>query len=269
METRINIALHRQRIIFNVVALLIVIAVNVLANTSKLNNKSTGELSDKYPNLFVPAGITFSVWGLIYLALLGFAAYQLWLAFSKGHGLELEAFVSRMKGWFLLNCFGNASWLFAWHYELLPLSLFFMLLIVFSLIMIHRNFRIAHSGASPREKLFIHFPFGIYLGWISIATIANITVLMISVGWPGFGFSDLTWTVSMMCLGTLLALFMVLRFNNIYYGLVCIWAFYGIMLKRDGAAGPDSAVVVSAGTVVIAVLGLAVLLQLLRKKAIV
>lgn len=268
MEMLINISRHRQRVIFNVLALLIVIAVNALAGAGRLNYKSTGELSEKYPNLFVPAGITFSVWGLIYLALLGFTAYQLWLAFSKGHHLELEAFISRMRGWFLLNCLGNASWLFAWHYEMLPLSLLFMLVILFSLIMIHRNFRIAHSGASTREKLFIHFPFGIYLGWISIATIANITALLVSVQWQGFGISELTWTVAMMCVGTLLALWMILRFNNIYYGLVCIWAFYGIVLKREAAAGADSAIVVSTGTIIIAVLALTVLLQLLRRKTI-
>jgi hypothetical protein len=269
METIINIPRYRQRIIFNVVGLLIVLAVNVLANSRKLNNTSIGELSAQYPNLFVPADVTFSIWGLIYLALLGSAAYQLWLAFTKGHQLELEAFVRRMQGWFLLNCLGNASWLFAWHYEKLPLTLVFMLMIIVSLVMIHKRFRIAHSGASPREKLFIHFPFGIYLGWISIATIANVTVFLVSVGLPGFGLSDLTWTVSMMCLGTVLALFMILRFNNIYYGLACIWAFYGVVLKRDASAGPDSEIVVSTGTIVIAVLGLAVLLQLLRKKAIV
>ncbi|GEP98619.1 hypothetical protein [Chitinophaga cymbidii] len=269
METIINIPRYRQRIIFNVVGLLIVIAVNVLSSTGRLNNKTAGELSEKYPNLFVPAGVTFSIWGLIYLALAGFAAYQLWLAFSRDHELELEAFVRRMRGWFLLNCLGNTCWLFAWHYEWLPLSMFFMLVIIVSLIMIHRNFRIAHSGASPREKLFIHFPFGVYFGWISIATIANVTVLLISLGIPGFGLSGLTWTVSMMCLGTVLALFMILRFNNIYYGLACIWAFYGIVLKQDAAAGTDPAIVVSTGTIVIAVLGLAVLLQLLRKKAIV
>lgn len=268
METIINIARQRQRIIFNVVGLLIVIVVNALASTGNLNNRTPGELSDKYPNLFVPAGITFSIWGLIYLGLIGFAAYQLWLAFSKEHGLELDAFIARMRGWFLLNCLGNACWLFAWHYEMVPLSFFFMLVILYSLIMIHIRFRIGHPGASLREKMFIHFPFGIYLGWISIASLANLTVLLIALGIPNFGLADVTWAVAMMCVGTLLAIYMVFRQNNIYYALVCLWAFYGIVMKRDSESSSDAAIIVATGTIIMAVLGLSIILQLLRKKVI-
>lgn len=262
METRRSIPHYRQQASFNLIGLLVVIVVNIMANTGALNGKKTGEISDQYPNLFTPAGITFSIWGLIYLGLLAFTGYQLWLAFSKGHETELEAFQLRMKGWFLLNCLGNASWLFAWHYNMMLLSVVLMLVILYSLVMIHRKFRIAHPGAGWREKLFIHVPFGIYLGWISIATIANITVLLVSLNWQGAG--TVAWAGAMMGLGTLPALYVNFRYNNIYYTLVNIWAFYGIVLKTESTAGNGSAVIISAGTILIAVLALAIILQILR-----
>lgn len=266
METRMSIPHFRQQTSFNLIALLVVIGVNVLANTSTLNGRTTGEISRQYPNLFTPANITFSVWGLIYLGLLAFAVYQLWLSFSKGHEAELSAFIVRMKYWFLLNCLGNACWLFAWHYELIWLSLLLILLVLYTLAKIHSAFRIAHPGAPRREKIFIHFPFGIYFGWISIATIANIFVFLTSIGWTGWGVSQVAWTIIGMIVGTLAALFMIFRHNNVWYGLVCIWGFYGIILKREAALTRDSPTIIAAGTLVIAVLVLSVLMQLLRKR---
>ncbi|RPD39683.1 tryptophan-rich sensory protein [Chitinophaga barathri] len=266
METRMSIPHYRQQTSFNLIALLVVIGVNVMANTATLNGRTTGEISKQYPNLFTPADITFSIWSIIYLGLLGFAGYQLWLSFTKGHEAELSAFIVRMKYWFLLNCLGNACWLFAWHYDQIWLSLLFMFMILFTLGKIHSNFRIAHPGAPLREKIFIHFPFGIYLGWISIATIANIFAFLVSVGWTGWGLSQVTWAVTGMIIGTLAALFMIFRHNNTSYVLVCIWAFYGIILKQEATLTRDSPPIIAAGTVIIAVLALSVLMQLLRKR---
>lgn len=266
METRMSIPHFRQQTSFNLIALLVTIGVNVMANTSTLNGLTTGEISKQYPNLFTPANVTFSVWSLIYLSLLAFAGYQLWLSFSKGHETELSAFIVRMKYWFLLNCLGNACWLFAWHYNLIWLSLLFMFLILFTLGKISANFRIAHPGAPLREKIFIHFPFGIYLGWISIATLANIFAFLASIGWSGWGVSQVAWTIVGMIIGTLAALFMIFRHNNLWYGLMCVWGFYGIILKREAELTRDAPPIIAAGTLVIAVLLLSVLMQLLRKR---
>ncbi|RPE08223.1 tryptophan-rich sensory protein [Chitinophaga lutea] len=264
MAPRRTIPHYRQQSSFNLIALIVAIGVNVMANIGTLNGATTGEISAQYPNLFTPAGITFSIWSVIYLALLGFAGYQLWLAFSKGHEAELDAFQVRMKGWFLLNCLGNACWLFAWHYRAITLSLFFMLIILYSLAAIHRNFQIAHPGAGRKEKLFIHLPFGLYFGWISIATLANLTAWTVALGFNGI--PPVAWTLAMMMIGLLVALFMILRYNNIYFGLVNVWAFYGIVLKREAEGGRESAPIIAAATVVIALLALALILQILRKR---
>ncbi|WP_343703152.1 hypothetical protein [Chitinophaga sp.] len=264
METRRSIPHYRQQASFNLIGLLVVLGVNVMANTGALNGRTTGEVSALYPNLFTPAGVTFSIWGVIYLGLLAFTSYQLWLAFSRGHLPELEAFHIRMKGWFLLNCLGNASWLFAWHYNAIWLSVLLMLFILYTLVIIHRNFRIAHPGAGLREKLFIHVPFGLYFGWISVATLANISAWVAAAGWNRI--SPVAWALAMMTIGTLVALFMIFRFNNVYFGLANLWAFYGIVLKREAEGGRESAPIVAAATIIIAVLALALLLQILRRR---
>ncbi|WP_341836075.1 hypothetical protein WJU16_24965 [Chitinophaga pollutisoli] len=269
METRMSIPHFRQQAFFNLIALLVVIGVNIMANTATLNGHTTGEVSDMYPNLFTPAGITFSIWSVIYLGLLAFAGYQLWIAFAPGREGELTSLMVRMGPWFLLNCLGNACWLFAWHYELIGISLLLMIFILYTLVRIHARFRIADPKAPLAEKTFLFFPFGVYFGWITIALFANLTIWGLAMGWNVYGVGGVYWTLLCMILGTLAALLMVFRFNNIWYGLTGIWAYYGIILKRDAVASPDSPPIVAAGTIIMAVLALSILMQLLRKRPLV
>lgn len=266
METRMSIPHFRQQAFFNLVALLVVIGVNVMANTATLNGRTTGEISGLYPNLFTPAGVTFSIWSVIYLGLLAFAGYQLWLAFAPGREAELARMMARMGPWFLLSCLANACWLFAWHYELIWLSVLLMIFLLFTLVRIHARFRIADPAAPLAEKAFVFFPFGVYFGWVTIALLANVTALGVGMGWNGYGVGGVYWSIGCMILGTLAGLFMIFRFNNVWYGLTGVWAFYGIILKRDAVASPDSPPIVAAGTIIMAVLALSVLMQLLRKR---
>ncbi|MCK7539401.1 MAG: tryptophan-rich sensory protein [Marinilabiliales bacterium] len=147
---------------------------NYLANALPLNGKTTGELSDAYPNLFVPAGVTFSIWGVIYTMLVIFCVVQ----FTTSQ----QAVISRMGWIFGISCIFNALWIVAWHYGRLPMSLILMLGLLVSLIWINIFIKDMPYG-------FFKAAFGIYLGWICIATIANVTALMVNYGWGGFGIS--------------------------------------------------------------------------------
>ncbi|MET6997156.1 hypothetical protein [Chitinophaga defluvii] len=258
--------LYKNKSVFNTIGLIIVIAINMLAVLLPINGKSTGQIADQYPNLFTPAGITFSIWSVIYLSLLAFIIYQLWLAFSGRRPEELKHFMTRMKGWWLISCLANSCWLLAWHYELLPLSMCLMLLLLFSLLIIHRNFNISRTPAHTHEKLFIQLPFSLYLGWISIATLANITALMVYYGWDGAGISQVNWAVLMIGIGTLLSLIMILRRNNITYALVSIWAFYGILLKREQADVMEESPVIHASIIAMGVIAVGISWQLYRRK---
>lgn len=194
------------------------VVMNYLANALPLNGKTTGALSDAYPNLFVPAGVTFSIWGVIYILLVTFCVIQ----FTTSH----QAVISRLGWLFGLSCIFNALWIVAWHYERLPMSLILMLGLLVSLIWINIFIRDLPAG-------FIKAAFGIYLGWICIATIANVTALLVNYGWGGLGISEETWTIIMIAAGTLIVSLTLWRLDNPFIGLSVVWAFAGIMIKRQ------------------------------------
>jgi hypothetical protein len=221
-----------------------VIVVNALANLNLINNKNTGDVSDKYDNLFIPAGFTFAIWGVIYLALLAFIVFQLWMAF-RGELSSLELFMERLRGWWLISCMANSCWLFAWHYELLPLTVLLMIALLVCLLAIHLNFNIAlpHLPVSTAEKLFVHLPFSLYLGWICIATVANIAAFLVYLGWNGM---SIPGTIFLILLCTVASTLLIIRRHNIVVGLVAIWALYGVIVKRQSLGGSAEVPVVSA-----------------------
>src|SRR4030066_1943707 len=164
--------------LLNLIGLLAVIAVNAMATLLPLNNITTGELSDKYPNLFVPAGITFSIWGVIYLLLILFIIYQFIVAFRKS--TEERGIFEKIGILFFLSCGFNIAWILAWHYELVWLSLIIMVLLLLSLIFIYIRLGTGRTGIKNYEKVFVNIPFSIYLGWITILTIANVTAYLVN-----------------------------------------------------------------------------------------
>ena len=202
----------------NILFFAAMIVMNYLANALPLNGKTTGQLSDAYPNLFVPAGVTFSIWGVIYILLLIFCVVQ----FTTSH----QDVIWRIGWLFGITCIFNALWIVAWHYERLPLSLILMLGLLVSLIWINIFIKDMPAGLFKAA-------FGIYLGWICIATIANVTALLVSYGWGGFGISEETWTIIMIIVGTLLVASAIWRLDNPFIGLAVVWAFIGIMIKRQ------------------------------------
>ncbi len=214
----------------NFSAVVLTIVVNGLANALPLNNKYTGELSDSYPNLFVPAGITFAIWGLIYLLLVCFAVYQIRDVFSKeSHKMS---FLYDIGIFFMIASAGNIAWIFFWHYEMVGLSLVAMLVLLVSLILIYQRLDIGRTRVSRIEKACVHIPMSVYLGWITVATIANVTALLVSVGWGGFGIIEEVWTIAVLVVATLITLIMVFYRHDWAYGLVVVWALLGIVIKR-------------------------------------
>ncbi|DAC73388.1 MAG TPA: hypothetical protein DSN98_00455 [Thermoplasmata archaeon] len=214
----------------NILAMIITIIVNALAVILPLNGKTTAYLSDKYPNLFVPAGLTFSIWGIIYILWVVFAVYQARDLFRK-EALEMP-FLHQITFLFILSCVANSAWIFLWHYEYVGLSLLMMIILLLSLIAIYLRLNIGKSNVSIAEKLCVHVPFSVYLGWITIATIANVTALLVSVKWDGFGIDPLTWTIIIIAIGTLLTALMLALRKDIAFSLVVLWAFFGIWMKR-------------------------------------
>lgn len=223
------------------------IIMNYLANALPINNVTTGELSDSYPNLFVPAGITFSIWGVIYLLLAVYCIIQF-------TGQAQEAVTK--TGWlFAVTCILNALWILTWHYKQLPLSLLVMVALLVTLILININIRNLPNGL-------IKASFGIYLGWICIAAIANVTTLLVHYGWNGSGISEEIWAVIMICTGALIVSFAIYNLNNPYIGLSVIWAFIGISIKRQA----DFRLIMLTAILALVLVGVFTLIGFLRKQ---
>ncbi len=241
------------------------VVVNALANILPVNNITTGELSDLYPNLFVPAGLTFAIWGLIYVLLGIFVIYP--LIPSARRDAQKVDFVRRIGPLFFISCIANIGWIFAWHYQILPLSLVLMLILLGCLLAIYLRLNVGKSEATKAERYFVHLPFSVYLGWITIATIANVTALLVNVNWNTWGFGQQFWAVAVIIVGIAIALSVLFTRKDIFYCLVVDWALLGILLKRlSDASMPDRSVV--AVTIVgVALVTACVIAQLIRKRA--
>lgn len=206
----------------------VMVTINALANTLPINNQTTGGVSDAYGNLFAPAGLTFAIWGLIYLLLLGYTIYQ-FIAKNK------EDLIKKINIYFIISSLSNAAWIFAWHYDQIILTILLMAVILFCLIQTANLLR--KEKFSLTEGLFLSVPFSVYFGWITVATIANLTVFLVSLNWNGFGIAEYIWTVIVLIAGVAIGVSRTLYDKKIAYVLVLIWAYIGILIKHTSTSG--------------------------------
>ncbi|MDG2154320.1 MAG: tryptophan-rich sensory protein [Gammaproteobacteria bacterium] len=215
----------------NILAFIGVLVVNGMANGIPLGGQTTGEISAKYPALFTPSGFTFSIWGLIYLALTAFIVYQ---ALPSQRSNERIAAVSH---YFKLSCLANAAWIFVWHFDLLGFSLLLMLVILGSLMALYRGLGIVDKTAPVVERMLVQWPFSLYLGWISVATIANFSAVQIGWGFDEILFGAVLWTQIKLALAGAISATVLLHRDDVIFVLVVAWAAFGISVKQ--AATPD------------------------------
>lgn len=228
------------RRLLNVVAAAATIAINFLANALPLGGQTTGEISDRFPVYFVPAGYVFSIWGLIYLGMAAFSIYQV----LPGQGRNSR--VSGIGNLFFISCVANSAWIVLWHYELLYGTLAVMLLLLLSLIAIYLRLGIGRAKVLTAEKWLVDIPFSVYLSWIAVATIANATVVLYDSGWSGWGLSSEAWTVIMLVAAALIACLVAISREDLAYTLVAIWALVGIAVKNSTTPAIATAALASA-----------------------
>lgn len=243
----------------NIIAFALTVLVNGLAgSTTILGGKLTAEISDANPTLITPAGYVFSIWGVIYILLGTFVVFQA-LPSQK------EKNYHERIGWlFVFSSLLNIAWLFLWQFEYLDLSVILMFLLLAALIAIYLRLNIGKSTVPLRERLAVHVPFSVYLGWITIASIANVTVTLVSVEWDGFGIRQETWAFLIVIIALLITLLVVATRKDLAYGLVVVWALLGIAVKQSGDQNIVTTTEISAVVIVIA-LALSILIPRLRR----
>lgn len=212
------------------------LAVNALANILPFNDITTGEVSDLYRTLFAPAPVTFAIWGVIYLLLGFFVIYQLGL--TAGSRRSASKVTVDLGSLFLVGSVANMAWIYFWHYQELALTLLFMVVLLVSLIGINLKLGDSKRERSGMASLCVDLPFSIYLGWVSVATIANVSAFLVSIDWNGYGLSPELWTALVMVVAVVLGVIFLGRRQDYAYALVVVWAFAGIYLQhRDYWAG--------------------------------
>lgn len=212
----------------NILAFALTVLVNSLAgSTTILGGKLTAAISDAYPTLITPAGYVFSIWGIIYILLGVFVVFQ---ALPNHKGSDYHGKI----GWlFVLSSLFNIVWLFLWQFEYLIFSVAIMFLLLASLIAVYLRLKIGKSAATFREKLAVHMPFSVYLGWITIASIANVSVMLVSLNWDGFGVSAESWATLVIIVALIITLLIIATRRDVAYALVIIWALVGIAVKQS------------------------------------
>ncbi len=245
------------RHVLNIVAFVAVVVINTLANTLPLNGLSTGEISDSYPSLFTPAGYVFAIWGLIYLLLGVFVVYQ--ALPTQRDNLRLE----RLGYLFVISCGFNIAWLFSWHYQQIVLSMLLMLGLLATLILIYQRLGIGQGEVSRGESLAVRLPFSVYLGWITVATVANSSVFLLELGVRG-GWAAPFWAFVALTAAALIGLTVLRRRGDLAFVGVLIWAFLGIAARQWGG----ESLLVLAAVAAAAFLGYAVLQRVRSPEAV-
>ena len=209
-----------------IVATLGTIAVNIMATSLPINGLPTGEISDRYPTLFTPAGYVFAIWGVIYLGMLAYMVFQ---------ALPSQRTNPRLRsiGWpYVLSGLANSVWIFLWHYLQFGWSVLVILVLLASLALIYARLWPTRSQVGRGEWWSTHLTFSIYLGWVSVATVANVSVFLTAAGWNGGGIAPELWTVIMLSIAGVLGLFFGLRLRDAAYALVLVWSFAGIYVNQ-------------------------------------
>lgn len=234
--------------VINIVAYIVTVLVNGLAgSTTVLGGVTSADVSDMYPTLVTPAGFTFAIWGIIYALLTLFVIYQ---ALPSNRN---KPFIEKVGIFFALSSACNICWLFLWHYNFISVSLILMLGLLACLIMIHRRLDIGKTMGSVKEWAFVQLPFSVYLGWISIATIANVSVALTAAGWDGFGIASETWAVLIIAVAVVLSLAMLLLRKDVAFNLVVVWALFGILSNQSAYDNIVLACEVAIGVILFAV----------------
>lgn len=221
-----------MKIILTWICFIGVIAVNALANILPINGYNTGQISAFYPNAFVPAGFTFSIWGVIYTLLLTYTIAYTFFTMQRNAPKSVIEFIDKVHSFYLLTCVLNMAWVIAWHYLQIEVSVIIMYLFLVTLIQLFLKSRPALNLLTDTQQFLLNTPFMVYLGWIAVATIANSTALLVAYQWSGFGIDPVYWSAIMIGIATFIGIVFIRKYKSIAFSVVLIWAFIGIHVSQ-------------------------------------
>ena len=205
--------------------LITTIVFNYLSNTGVFNGKTIGNVSADNQNLFTPAGYAFSIWGLIYLLLIGFVFYTGRSLFNPKKN-EADELLEKIGWWFVISCLANCTWIVLWLYGYTGLSVIVMVVFLLALLKILWHALLYNSSSA--QNWFINIPFQIYAGWVSVALIAATAAWLKKIDWNGWGVSEVNWTIILIIIASFIHIIMIWKKNAPFFALVAVWALIAI-----------------------------------------
>ncbi|MBI1228315.1 MAG: hypothetical protein GC192_23980 [Bacteroidetes bacterium] len=243
----------------NIFMLVVVLVMNYLANALPIAGRTPKEVSDMFPTLFTPAGFIFAIWGVIYLLLIGFVVYQ-----ARFWNKETPAFFDKIGWLFVLSCIANAAWLPAFHTLHITLAFGIILILLGSLLVIYLRLDIGKAAAFPAERWLVHLPFSVYLGWLTVASIANASILLTHLGWNGEPGGPQLWTLIMIGAAVALGVWALFARRDFGYAAVLVWALYGIHAQRVADVATEDGMVEIATLIGISLLVIVAVYRLIK-----
>ena len=241
----------------NTISLLFALVMNSLSNTGAFNGKTVGEVSNDFETLFAPAGYAFSIWGIIYILLIIFVGYQwfAWLMRKDDSVLQQTGF------WFAISSIANGFWIVAWLYTYIGVSVLLMLVLLVSLVFLAVRLQLRTRKVSKQINVLVWWPISIYLGWIIVATVANIAAFLVRINWQDSLINEQTWTIVMIIAAMLIFVLLIIFRNMRGTAIVGIWALIAIAVKH----WEMKPVIVSAAIISSVVLIIAIILNIITK----
>lgn len=214
----------------NLIAFFITIAFNALGSFGYINGMSQKAVSDKYHTLITPAPISFSIWGIIYTLLL----LTLVMMIVKEKDSRVKKLINIFTPIFLISSLFNILWILSFSYEKIGISTIFIFLLLISLTTISKRLD-EHRMEIPFRLTGVTF--GLYAGWLTIATVVNVSAYLVSMGWNGFGISQTIWAPVILAISIIIVILINTKINNAIYTLPVAWAFFGILIESRRLAG--------------------------------
>lgn len=221
----------RNLSLLNLFSVILMIIVSYYSQVLRLNNNTIGSVSDEYIHMFTPADYAFSIWGLIYVALIAYCIFQLYTAFFGEDETEI---IEKTGPWFAMANLSNTAWIIAWLYEETWLSVILIFTSLLCLVIVIIKTNMERWDASLKIIAFTWWPICFYAGWITVAAISNVAAYLTKTGWRGWIFSEQQWTIIMLAVATAINLLIVYKRNMREFALVGVWALVAVYLRHSG-----------------------------------
>ena len=238
-------------LLFNAITLLMVLIANFIFGSGAMGMATVGEISAAYPTLLTPAGYAFSIWGFIYLLLIGFVGYQVY-SWKTG---SFEDSLIPTGWWFSLANVFNILWIFFWVNDMIAISTLLIFGLLLSLIKLTLNLRLEIWDAPLRIIAFVWWPICFYLGWIVLASVLNVAVLLVALDWSALGLNPEYWAVMITGVAFAIYFFLTLKRNMRETALVGCWGFFAVALNiRESSELVGSATFAAAAVLLLLVI---------------